>query len=64
MRWEQVAEYLAEHPKSKPGEIAAALEVPLQNVYAHLSRNEGRVFKRAGEGWEVIDGWETHRRDT
>jgi hypothetical protein len=64
LRWEQIAEYLAENPQSKAGEIAAALEAPLQNVYAHLARNEGTVFKRAGEGWETIDGWEQHRRDT
>jgi hypothetical protein len=63
LRWEQIAEYLAENPQSKAGEIAAALEAPLQNVYAHLARNEGTVFKRAGEGWETIDGWEQHRRD-
>ena len=64
LRWEQIAEYVAENPQSKAGEIAAALEAPLQNVYAHLARNEGTVFKRAGEGWETIDGWEKHRRDT
>jgi hypothetical protein len=64
LRWEQIAEYLAENPQSKAGEIAAALEAPLQNVYAHLARNEGTVFKRAGEGWETIDRWEQHRRDT
>jgi hypothetical protein len=64
LRWEQIADYVAEHPASRAGEIAAALEAPLQNVYAHLARNEGTVFKRAGDGWEVIDGWEQHRRDT
>lgn len=65
LRWEQLAEYVAEHPASKAGEIAAALEAPLQNVYAHLARNEGTVFARAGDGWwETIPGWEQHRRDT
>jgi hypothetical protein len=64
LRWEQIAEYLAEHPASKAGEIAAALEAPLQNVYAHLARNEGTVFVRVGDGWETIRGWEQHRRDT
>ena len=28
VKWEQVAEYVDEHPGSKPAEIAAALEVP------------------------------------
>jgi predicted ArsR family transcriptional regulator len=64
LRWEQIAEYLAKHPASKAGEIAAALEAPLQNVYAHLARNEGTVFVRADDGWETIGGWEKHRRDT
>lgn len=64
LRFEQVAEHLASHPGAKPAEIAAALEVPLQNIFAHLARNEGRVFARAGEGWEVIEGWEAHRRDS
>ncbi|MGH2833124.1 MAG: hypothetical protein ACRDK2_10155 [Solirubrobacteraceae bacterium] len=63
VRWEQIAEYVAEHPGSKPGDIGAALEVPLGNIYAHLNRNEGTIFERAGEGWDVIDGWEQHRRD-
>jgi hypothetical protein len=62
--WVQVAEYVAEHPGAKAAEIAAALEAPLQNVYAHLARREGKVFKRAGEGWDVVKGWEKYRRDT
>ena len=63
VQWESVADYLVEHPESRPGEIAAALEVPMQNVYAHLVRNEGTVFQRVGVGWAVIKGWEKHRRD-
>jgi len=64
VKWEQVAEYVAGHSRSKPAEIAAALEVPTTNVQSHLLRNEGTVFTRVGDGWDVIDGWEKHRRDT
>jgi hypothetical protein len=64
VKWEQIAEYVAEHPGSKPAAIAAALEVPTTNAQSHLLRNEGTVFKRVGDGWETIDGWEKHRRDT
>ncbi len=63
VRWEQVAEYVAAHPGAMPAEIAAALEVPAANAHAHLSRNEGTVFERRGDGWHVIDGWEAQRRD-
>jgi hypothetical protein len=62
LQWEQIAEYLAENPKSKAGEIAAELEAPLQNIYAHLARREGEAFKRAGDAWDVIKGWEKYRR--
>jgi hypothetical protein len=63
VKWEQVAEYVAENAGSKPGEIAAALEVPTTNAQSHLLRNEGPVFQRAGDGWDVVEGWEKHRRD-
>lgn len=56
---QEVAAYIAEHPGAKPAEIAAALEVPSQNVQAHLARNEHTMFERRGGGWHVIDGWET-----
>ncbi len=62
VRWEQVAEYVAQHPGAMPTEIAAALEVPAANAHAHLSRNEGTVFARRWDGWHVIDGWEGQRR--
>lgn len=62
VRWEQVAEYVAAHPGAMPAEIAAALEIPAANAHAHLSRNEGSVFERRGDGWYVIDGWEAQRR--
>lgn len=63
VRWEQVADYVAAHPGAMPAEIAAALEVPAANAHAHLSRNEGTVFERHGDGWHTIAGWETQRRD-
>jgi hypothetical protein len=62
VRWEQVAEYVAAHPGTMPAEIAAALEVPAANAHAHLSRNEGTVFERRGDGWHVLEGWEAQRR--
>jgi hypothetical protein len=63
VRWEQVAEYVDAHPGSMPAEIAAALEVPSQNVQMHLSRNEGTVFEKRRDGWYTLAGWEAHRRD-
>ncbi len=63
VRWEQVAEYVDENSGSMPAEIAAALEVPSQNVQMHLSRNEGTVFEKRKDGWHTLDGWEAHRRD-
>jgi hypothetical protein len=63
VKWEQVAEYVAEHPGSMPAEIAAALEVPTTNAQSHLLRNENTVFEKRKDGWHVIDGWEAHRRD-
>jgi hypothetical protein len=63
VRWQEVAAYVADHPGSMPAEIAAALEVPRANVQAHLVRNEGAVFERRGDGWHVVEGWETQRRD-
>lgn len=64
VKWEQVAEYVAEHPESTPAEIGAGLEIPTTNAQAHLMRQQGTVFVPAGKGWDVIDGWEKHRRDT
>ncbi|HEY7935099.1 MAG TPA: hypothetical protein VID48_14875 [Solirubrobacteraceae bacterium] len=64
VQWEQLAEYVAEHPGSKPAEIAAALEVPLANVHAHLARNQDTVFDKRQDGIYLKKDWETHRRDT
>ena len=63
VKWEQVAEYLAEHPKSTATQIGAGLEIPATNAQAHLLRQQGTVFEPVGEGWDVIKGWEKHRRD-
>jgi hypothetical protein len=63
VKWEEVAEYLAEHPKSTATQIGAGLEIPATNAQAHLLRQQGTVFEPAGEGWDVIKGWEKHRRD-
>jgi DNA-directed RNA polymerase specialized sigma24 family protein len=48
-----VAAYLAEHPDSRPGEIAAALGVPATNVSAHLYRAKHTRFERGGRGWRL-----------
>ena len=64
VKWEQVAEYVAQHPAVQPAEIAAALEVPTTNIQSHLLRNENTVFEKQKDGWHAIDGWEAHRRDT
>jgi len=63
VKWEQIAEYLVEHPESTPAQIGAGLEIPATNAQAHLLRQQGTVFTPAGEGWNVINGWEKHRRD-
>jgi hypothetical protein len=63
LRWEEIAEHVASHPGVKAGEIAAALEAPLKNVFAHLARNQDTVFEKREDRWYVRDGWEGHRRD-
>jgi hypothetical protein len=63
VQWEAIAEYVVEHPGSKPGEIAAALEVPVSNIYAHLARQERYVFDKRKDGIHVKKGWEAQRRE-
>ncbi len=63
LRWEQIAEHVAEHPGLKAGEIAATLEAPLKNVFAHLARNQDTVFEKREDRWYVREGWEGYRRD-
>jgi DNA-binding transcriptional ArsR family regulator len=48
-----VASYLAEHPGSKPGEIARALGVVAGTVSAHLARGKGTRFLSRGGSWYV-----------
>jgi hypothetical protein len=60
--WEDIALYVDEHPGSKPAEIAAGLEVPVANIYAHLARNEDHVFDKRADGIHLKEGWEEHRR--
>jgi hypothetical protein len=50
---EEVAAYLAEHPDSRPAEIAAALGVPVTNVSAHLYRGKTTRFERSERGWRL-----------
>jgi len=48
-----VASYLAEHPGSKPGEIADALGVSSGRVSAHLYRAKTTRFVSRSDGWHL-----------
>jgi DNA-binding transcriptional ArsR family regulator len=48
---DEIAEFLAEHPGSKAGDIARAFEVPLTNVSQHLYRGKQGRFEARGDGW-------------
>ncbi|HYM53919.1 MAG TPA: helix-turn-helix domain-containing protein [Solirubrobacteraceae bacterium] len=48
---DQVAEYLAEHPGSRPGQIADALGVSSGRVSAHLYRAKTTRFVSRSDGW-------------
>jgi hypothetical protein len=48
---DDVAAFLAEHPDSWPADIAAALDVPVTNVSAHLYRGKTTRFERGEQGW-------------
>lgn len=50
---DDIAAYLAERPDSWPGEIAAALGVPVTNVSAHLYRGKSTRFQRGADGWRL-----------
>ncbi|HWY91095.1 MAG TPA: hypothetical protein VNY31_10530 [Solirubrobacteraceae bacterium] len=50
---DEVAAFLAEHPGSSPGDIAAALGVPATNVSAHLYRGKSTRFERGSDGWRL-----------
>lgn len=50
---DDVAAYLAEHPGSRPGEIAEALEVSSARVSAHLFRGKTTRFVSRSDGWHL-----------
>ncbi len=50
---DQVADYLAEHPGSRPGQIAQALGVSSGRVSAHLYRAKSTRFISRSDGWYV-----------
>ena len=53
---DDVAAYLAEHPGSRPGDIAAALKVPSGRVSAHLYRAKSTRFVSRPDGWYLREG--------
>jgi len=53
---DEVAAYLMAHPGSWPAQIAAALNVPVTNVSAHLYRAKETRFERRKDGWHVRSG--------
>jgi DNA-directed RNA polymerase specialized sigma24 family protein len=50
---DDVAAYLAEHPGSRPREIADALGVSSGRVSAHLFRAKTTRFVSRGDGWHL-----------
>jgi hypothetical protein len=50
---DDVAAFLAEYPDSWPADIAAALDVPVTNVSAHLYRGKTTRFERGEKGWRL-----------
>lgn len=50
---EDVAAYLAEHPGSRPRQIAEALGVSAGRVSAHLYRGKSTRFVSRGDGWHL-----------
>ena len=50
---DDVAAYLAEHPGSRPGDIALALGVSSGRVSAHLYRGKRTRFVSRGDGWHL-----------
>jgi hypothetical protein len=50
---EDVAGYLAEHPGSRPRQIAMALGVSAGRVSAHLSRGRTTRFESRSDGWHL-----------
>ena len=52
---DDVAGFLAEHPGSRPRQIAAALGVSAGRVSAHLFRGKGTRFASREDGWHLVD---------
>jgi hypothetical protein len=52
---DDVAAYLKEHPGSRAGAIAKALEVPLARVSSHLYRGKRTRFVSREDGWHLRD---------
>jgi DNA-directed RNA polymerase specialized sigma24 family protein len=52
---DDVAAYVAEHPGSRPGEIADALGVSSGRVSAHLYRAKTTRFVSRQDGWHLRD---------
>jgi DNA-directed RNA polymerase specialized sigma24 family protein len=50
---DDVAAYLAEHPGSRPRQIAQALGVTAGRVSAHLYRAKDTRFVSGGDGWHL-----------
>jgi hypothetical protein len=50
---DQVAAYLAQHPGSRPGQIADALGVTPGRVSAHLHRGKNTRFLSRKDGWHL-----------
>jgi hypothetical protein len=52
---DEVADYLAEHPGSRPRQIAKALGVSAGRVSAHLYRAKTTRFVSRSDGWYLRD---------
>lgn len=50
---QDIAGYLAEHPGSRPGQIAAAFGVSSGRVSAHLYRAKSTRFVSRADGWHL-----------
>jgi hypothetical protein len=50
---DDVAAYLADHPGSRAGVIAKALEVPLARISSHLYRGKHTRFVSRDDGWHL-----------
>jgi hypothetical protein len=53
---DDVAAFLAEHPGSRPRQIAAALGVTAGRVSAHLFRGKDSRFVSRSDGWYLREG--------